>query len=86
MPLKWKWFNNSEPFRWTFGYSEVPEFAYFYLPLWAFVAATLVPTALAWRSDTLATRRAHIGFCAKCGYNLSATAAGVPCPECGAKV
>jgi hypothetical protein len=25
----------------------------------------------------------HSGACATCGYDLSSTASGVPCPECG---
>ena len=38
--------------------------------------------AAAW--ENLAARRAALGKCPACGYDLRATADGCPCPECGA--
>jgi hypothetical protein len=51
------------------------------------IVCTLVATAAAillhtllWRADS---RRAASGSCMRCGYDLSATPAPAPCPECG---
>ena len=54
-----------------------------FFPLWPLVLLTLIPTALAWRLDTLARRRANTGKCAKCSYDFSGLKAGTACPECG---
>ncbi len=60
-----------------------------YLPLWAPAVGCLAGTVIAWRLDTLARRRARVGFCPKCGYDRTGLvgvggAAGAVCPECGA--
>ncbi|HEX2838323.1 MAG TPA: hypothetical protein VHN77_09380 [Phycisphaerales bacterium] len=53
------------------------------VPLWLpFVLITL-PTALAWRLDTIATRRAKLGACPTCSYPRTGLAPSSPCPECG---
>ena len=55
------------------------------IPYWVLVLAILPVTATAWRLDTLARRRARIGFCPKCGYDRTGLArdGGAKCPECG---
>jgi len=40
-------------------------------------------TAVAWRLDTLARRRADRTHCPRCRYDRSGLAAGAVCPECG---
>ena len=52
-------------------------------PLWMPTCAALILTTAAWRLDTLARRRARVGFCPKCGYDRTGLAAGAVCPECG---
>ncbi len=42
-----------------------------------------IPTALAWRLDTLARRREKLGACPSCGYDRAGLAFSAPCPECG---
>ena len=70
-------------FRWAFSYSEYPENAVLFIPLWAPLLLTLIPTGLAWRFDLIARRRSRRGTCMKCGYARSGLAAGAVCPECG---
>jgi hypothetical protein len=45
------------------------------------VVAAALPYVIVWRTTA---RRARRGLCARCGYDLRATAGGDPCPECGA--
>jgi hypothetical protein len=60
-----------------------------YYPIWpGFALNTLFYAALAWGvwQVPLAMRRRsrrRAGKCARCGYDLRATPAGSPCPECG---
>ena len=52
------------------------------LPLWMPFAATVLPGLFLWRRR----RRAlwmDAGRCGACGYELRATLANAPCPECG---
>jgi hypothetical protein len=55
-----------------------------HVPLWIPASAAIGATALAWRLDTLARRRARVGLCPKCSYNRAGLAVGAVCPECGA--
>ncbi len=59
-------------FQWSFGYSTMD----IDIPLWAVAAPVLLPTALTWRLDTLARRRARVGFCPKCGYDRTGLVGG----------
>ena len=71
---RWAWgvmYNNGR-FGWEFD-----------LPLWLPTSAALITTALAWRLDTLARRRARVGFCPKCSYNRTGLPPQAVCPECG---
>ncbi len=54
------------------------------LPLWIPLVCALGTTAIAWRLDTLARRRANKHLCMKCSYDRTGLAAGAVCPECGA--
>ena len=51
--------------------------------LWPIALCALGVTAFARYLDTLARRRARIGFCPKCNYDRTGLAAGAVCPECG---
>jgi hypothetical protein len=53
------------------------------LPLWIPFLLFAVPTALLWRRDHIATKRARIGRCPLCGYDRRGLAADAKCPECG---
>jgi hypothetical protein len=53
------------------------------LPLWPLLAVSLSATAIAWRLDTLARRRAKLGACPNCSYSRTGLAARGVCPECG---
>ena len=55
----------------------------FFLPLWIPIFAFGGAGLLAWRLDTLARRRARVGFCPKCNYDRTGLMAGAKCPECG---
>jgi hypothetical protein len=54
-----------------------------WIPLWLPTLAGFVPTALAWRLDTLARRRARLNLCPKCRYDRAGLAVDARCPECG---
>jgi len=53
------------------------------VPLWLPLLLTGTITALAWRADLLARRRARIGKCIACDYALDGLPPDAPCPECG---
>lgn len=56
-----------------------------YLPYWLFAVITAV-LPLRWLAARLRQRtRNRDGYCASCGYNLTANITGI-CPECGATV
>ena len=56
------------------------------VPLWMPVTASLLPTALAFRLDTLARRRERggVNLCPTCHYDRTGLAGDAVCPECGA--
>jgi hypothetical protein len=70
---------------WLFSFyrDSSPGFSMTVIPLWAFAAPLAIATALLWRSELAARRRAHPELCPRCDYNNAATPAGAPCPECG---
>ena len=76
------------PFRLesSFEWIEKTRAAFWNLrfPGWALALLVLLPTLGAWRLDILARRRARVGHCPKCNYDLAGLAAGAVCPECGA--
>jgi hypothetical protein len=88
-PLSMGWYAipRGEFTHWTWGFvnASTPESRVLFFPVWLFVAATLVPSAAAWRLDTLARRRAKLNLCAKCGYDRTGLRGGIgaKCPECG---
>jgi len=69
--------------RWLFGWGRYPAGGYLDVPLWFPLILAILPTAFAWRLDTLARRRARVGLCAHCHYDRRGLVAGVVCPECG---
>jgi hypothetical protein len=73
-------------FRWWLWSAEHtgPTTWQLYIPLWLPMLASLLVSAVAWRLDTLARRRARVGLCPKCNYDRTGLAAGAVCPECGA--
>jgi hypothetical protein len=70
---------------WLFNFyrNSSPGFSMTVIPLWAFATPLALTTALLWRSELAARRRARAGLCPTCRYDLAATPAGAPCPECG---
>jgi hypothetical protein len=54
-----------------------------YFPIWILSLPLLLISATAWRLDTLARRRARVGLCPKCNYNLCGLPPDSLCPECG---
>lgn len=70
---------------WSFSFDRdsSPGFSMTIVPLWALAAPLALATALLWRSEFAARRRARVGLCPNCRYDLSATPTGSPCPECG---
>jgi len=59
---------------------EIPGvFSVVVVPLWMPLVLSIVATVMLWRLDR---RRAQIGHCAKCNYNLTKNVSG-RCPECG---
>lgn len=71
--------------RWSFEFSRHtgPGYSITSIPLWAFATPLALTTALLWRSELAARRRARAGLCPKCRYDLAANPNGAPCPECG---
>ncbi|MBX3380165.1 MAG: hypothetical protein KF805_08710 [Phycisphaeraceae bacterium] len=53
------------------------------VPIYALLIPILLSTGIAWRLDFIARRRARVGACAICGYDLSAASPNSNCPECG---
>jgi hypothetical protein len=72
------------PRMWWFFFAWEPNRKTLAVPLWFPIAITLGLSALAWRIDLAARRRARIGCCPKCSYNRTGLPAASPCPECGA--
>ncbi len=68
---------------WGFGEWHFGSNFTFTIPFWTPALAALVASALAWRLDTLATRRAKLGACPTCSYPRTGLAPSAPCPECG---
>ena len=54
-----------------------------YIPLWLPAALSLLITAVAWRLDSLARRRASLNLCPTCRYDRTGLPTLAPCPECG---
>jgi hypothetical protein len=57
------------------------------IPLWIPLLLVAPPTALLWRSALRERRRAMVGRCPACGYDLAGIAKPIEpttCPECGA--
>lgn len=65
--------------------SSIAGVRYWYVrvPTYALLLPVLLATSFVWRLDRIARRRAHVGSCARCGYDLSATPSDSICPECG---
>lgn len=76
---------DSYPLEWWIHWGVWANGRVLATPLWPLVLASLVVTVVAWRRDAEHRRRALVGRCAACGYDLAGIAAG-PCPECGVMV
>jgi hypothetical protein len=66
--------------RWGGRYANAHEYA---IPLWVVIAGSGLVTAIAWRLDILARRRAKLNLCPKCNYDRTGLAPSAVCPECG---
>src|SRR5262249_20025072 len=74
--IRWRWW-------WEFDEGSLPHDWSVLVPIWMLALPSLLTSATAWRLDTLARRRARVGLCPKCGYNLAGLPPTSPCPECG---
>ena len=70
--------------EWGFGWKSTPLEWHLIVPLWPIIIACALPTALAFRLDTLARRRERMNLCKHCGYDRTGLAGDAVCPECGA--
>lgn len=70
--------------QWLPSYRSEPELFQFTVPIWILVLPVMLLTAAAWRFDILAQRRARVGLCPNCRYDISAIPSVANCPECGA--
>lgn len=82
-PTHWFMYSHSPRLNWWFASESRGEWWYGWAPIWllALPAAALY-AGLSWR-DRIAVRRRLARLCRRCGYDLSATRHGMPCPECG---
>jgi hypothetical protein len=53
------------------------------VPIWLPFTIVVAISAIAWRIDINARRRARIGHCPACNYNRMGLADALPCPACG---
>lgn len=85
MPPAWVW--SSRPPRdvliWLPAIETGPRRRLVTIPMWMPVSLSLLATYAAWRYELRSRRRARAGLCPTCRYDLAATPAGAPCPECG---
>ncbi len=72
--------------EWGFSFHSDDRGSLVGIPLWFPFLALAVPTPFAWRVDFVARRRAAIGKCKACGYDLAGIANPSACPECGKTV
>ncbi len=82
------WEARRTPFllAWGFKVEHSPVgFWRFFVPLWIPVAGSMFCTAIAYRLDILARRRARLATCPKCNYDRTGLARDAQCPECGSK-
>jgi hypothetical protein len=71
-------------FHWWFRWEKLPPERFVNIPIWTLALLAAIQAVFAWRLDTLARRRARVGFCPKCRYDRTGHPAESPCPECGA--
>ncbi len=69
--------------HWWFDWTRTRTYTFVCIPLWPPALVCFAASALAWRLDTLTTRRERHGACPSCGYDRSGLALPAPCPECG---
>jgi hypothetical protein len=82
-PLGWQRGRWNIPFEWWCWSWRSGKDWVVIVPLWVPAIGALVLTAVPWRLDALARRRARAGLCPKCRYDLRGLSVGAPCPECG---
>ena len=75
---------NPPVFSWWFHIESSAGNWLIIIPLWAIAVPLAGITAIAWRLDTLARRRARAGLCHQCHYDRAGLPSIAPCPECGA--
>lgn len=72
------------PWNWLPDIANTPAGWQVILPVWMFLAPSLLIAAPLWRRRVLARRRGRSGAaCAGCEYSRVGLAAGQACPECG---
>ena len=87
VPDEWYWNSRHHPdpgcFHWKIASYTLGSEQTTFIPLWPVTMAAAGTTALAFRLDTLARRRARMNLCVKCHYDRTGLAADAVCPECG---
>ena len=68
---------------WWFDWRTTPRGWSVEAPFWLPSVISLLVTAVAWRLDTLARRRARLNLCPKCNYDRAGITGDAKCPECG---
>ena len=61
----------------------LPDTSWIEFVLWPFVLVTSIPGVAVVVMGRRVARRARLGHCPACNYNLRGLAAGAACPECG---
>jgi hypothetical protein len=81
---RWEFYRGSYWTIWYFRWTRDRVGTFLAFPLWIPSVMTAITTALAWRLDTFARRRARLNLCPKCNYDRAGIAGDAKCPECGA--
>lgn len=86
-PVPMRFSRTTSPFDlgWDVGDIFAPPILKLQVPLWWPLLPTLWIAVRAWTIDVREWRRRSRGACLACGYDLSASAANAPCPECGTR-
>ncbi len=79
----WHFSTGDRRFDWMWARHTGRNFDARWLPMWVPALAAAMTTAMAWRRDALARRRARQNLCSTCNYDRTGLDAAAVCPECG---
>lgn len=69
--------------RWWIDRLQVSTGTFAQFPLWMPASASLMLTGTVWYLEIRDLRRARVGLCRACGYDLAGLSGAATCPECG---